>query len=56
MYHTLWCYRVAGSKKYSSFEVKYPITRTQAMFIAKRKLKVKNILEMTPCEDINKTL
>ena len=46
MYSTIWCYKTPESKKYTSFEVRYPITRDQAIFIAKRKHKIKIILEM----------
>jgi hypothetical protein len=49
MYSTIWCYKTPDSKKYASFEVKYPITRNQAIFIAKRKHSIKVILEMIPC-------
>ncbi len=49
MYSTIWCYKTSTSDKYISFEVRYPITRTQAMYIAKKRHNVSKITEMIPC-------
>lgn len=52
-----WCYKLSSRQdNYSAFEVTYAISRRQAEYILKKRLKIKNVFVIIPCVLIEEQL
>jgi len=50
-----WCYKLYPDQKvYSIFEVSTPITQRQALYILKKRLKIKTIFDIIVCNEKTK--
>lgn len=51
-----WCYKLAKDRRYEVFIVSTPVTKRQAVYLIKKKLKIKEIsvVDVVPCSTLLK--